>query len=240
MIPAGLRIALRHLTVIPIADRGEETAAGRAGSLAWFPVVGLMLGSVLCVAVQLPIPPLPRAAVVLGLWIGLTGGLHEDGFMDCCDAAFAPASRERRLEILKDPHLGSHGVSGGVVLLLLRFALLASVPAGAVLVAPIAGRWAMVWTLARGRPARATGLGARYAEAARWGPASAVAAAALSGVALVASPARTGVAIALAAITAGACALFLDRRFGGFTGDAHGGVGIVAETAALLGFVEFV
>src|SRR5260370_39185795 len=116
---------------------------------------------------SLHVAAIPRAAFVLALWVGVSGGLHEDGWTDCLDAAFAPTSRARRLEILKDPHIGAHGAGGLTVLLLLRFAGLTAVPASAVLAAPVVGRWAMVLALALATPARPTGLGARFAVSAR-------------------------------------------------------------------------
>lgn len=39
-----------------------------------------------------------------------TGGIHMDGFMDTCDALGSHASRERKLEIMKDSHVGSAAV----------------------------------------------------------------------------------------------------------------------------------
>ena len=44
--------------------------------------------------------------------IALTRGLHLDGFMDCCDAFLGGFSRERRLEILRDSHVGAFAVVG--------------------------------------------------------------------------------------------------------------------------------
>jgi adenosylcobinamide-GDP ribazoletransferase len=52
--------------------------------------------------------------------LGVTGGLHMDGFMDTCDAVFSRQDRKARLEILTDTHTGAFAVMGCVSLLLLR------------------------------------------------------------------------------------------------------------------------
>ena len=50
--------------------------------------------------------------VLFGVSIPLlvTGGFHMDGFMDTMDAIYSYQNRERKLEILKDPHIGAFSV----------------------------------------------------------------------------------------------------------------------------------
>lgn len=232
----SLRSSIRFLTAWPLAHRGEGGEAGR-WTVAWFPLVGLLLGAPLYGAMLLPIPPVPRAAGVLALWIALTGGLHEDGFVDCVDAAFAPVSRERRLEILKDPHVGAHGLTGAVLLQLLRFGALTVVPPAAVLAAPVVGRWAMALSLGLGRPLRAEGLGARLGAEPRALAATVLAGVLLAGVAALAQPGRVLGAWVGGALVAGCAGWFLSRRFGGLSGDGHGAVGLAAEVAGLWAFL---
>ena len=71
--------------------------------------------------------PLLAAALILVAWAALTGMLHLDGWADCCDALVAPLSRERRLEVMKDPRLGSFGGAGLILLLLVKLAAVAEV-----------------------------------------------------------------------------------------------------------------
>ena len=233
----SLLVALGFLTILPVGKRAAARERAWGWMTGWFPVIGLLIGLVLYAGMALPLPPVPRAALLVALWVGVSGGLHEDGWADCADAAFASAGRERRLEILKDPHIGAHGASGLAILLLLRFAGLTSVPASAVLAAPVVGRWAMVLSLALATPARPTGLGARFAVSARPVAATVATVMALGGLALLFSPGRLLAAWSLGAITGSACALFLSRRFGGLTGDGHGAVGLAAELAVLWAFL---
>ena len=239
MIPIALRAGLRHLTVLPLRYDAREATLPPARTLPWFPVVGLLVGLAVWGALSLPLPPLPRAALALAVWTAAAGGLHEDGFMDCADAAFATVSPERRHQILKDPHVGAHAATAGALLLVLRFAALAAIAPVAALASPVVGRLCMTLTLARGRPARADGLGAAFARDASAIAPAAIAAVLLLGIAAAArSPAPlVGAASGLAAGLAAAA--FLAVRLGGVTGDVHGAAGLIAETAALYGVLAW-
>lgn len=144
------------------------SATGRA--FAWYPFVGLLIGLLLTGAAWVlgrsGLGPGVQAGLLLLLWVLVTGGLHLDGVMDSCDALFAPVDVERRLLILKDVHPGAFGVIGLVLLLGLKWALLADLlpRAGgwALLLAPVWGRWMLVWAAARFPYARSGGgLGSR-------------------------------------------------------------------------------
>lgn len=241
----GLAAATRFLTVIPVGRTGEaRVGPGDPGvepdlqwAAAFFPLVGLLVGAPVALVLASPLPPLVAAGVALAAWIAITGGLHEDGWMDVMDAAFAPVERARRLEILKDPRVGAHGVSGGGALLLVRFGALAVASPVAVLVAPVVGRWAMAVSLAGVRPAGAGGLAAAFSAHPRAGGASLVGATVLVALGFWAGWAPVAGAVGAAMLAAFPGGWFLARRFGGLTGDGHGAVGHLAEVAALVGFV---
>lgn len=40
----------------------------------------------------------------------VTGGIHIDGFSDTMDALSSHAERQKKLEIMDDPHIGAFGV----------------------------------------------------------------------------------------------------------------------------------
>lgn len=244
----GLAGAVRFLTVLPAFERGRRSEE-RADPTLWFPVVGMVLGLLLFgLRLLLPAEGLLAAALVLVAWTTLTGGLHEDGWADCADAALAPMDRERRLQVLKDPRVGAHGLVALCLLLIVRLASIEEAPPWALLVAPVVGRWAMVLSLAFGRPLRATGLGADLAATARPAGASIMGVVLLAG-ALAVAVATEGrsisddlsgtVVLALTVSLTAAAAIglglgtFLQRRFGGLSGDAHGAVGLAVETAVL-------
>ena len=90
--------------------------------LCWFPAVGLVIGLASCVLMQLLLRlgagPMLTGTLLSALPILLTGGIHLDGFLDTVDARASCAPRERKLEILKDPHVGAFAVIfGGLYLL---------------------------------------------------------------------------------------------------------------------------
>src|SRR4029077_9574681 len=96
-------------------------------------LVGLLLGLVLGGWTELVSrlgEPLLQAFLILLAWIALTGALHVDGFCDVCDGLFGGQTPEDRLRIMKDPHLGTFGLVGGVLLLLGKFVAIQSVVRG--------------------------------------------------------------------------------------------------------------
>lgn len=184
--PHGLALAIQFLTILPVwrlqtrhsagvSQAHDAIAASEAPdmgrALPWFPLVGALIGAALAV-VDWALTPLlslgVRDALLLALAAGLTGLLHLDGFVDCCDGLLGVRSVERRLEIMRDSRVGAYGALGGALLLIARFAALGALASGselrtlALVAAPLLGRWAMVYAVARYPYARAAGAGAPF------------------------------------------------------------------------------
>src|SRR6185312_11814701 len=104
--PRAVRVALQFLTRLPLRIETPPQAREIGLSLACYPVVGLALGVILWSA-ALPasrLPGLLGAALVLALWVALTGALHLDGIADVADAWIGGhGDRERTLRIMQDP-----------------------------------------------------------------------------------------------------------------------------------------
>ena len=85
-----------------------------AHSLTFFPFVGAVIGAVICLLNCIsPFNTLPVAVrIILSILVPLiiTGGFHVDGFMDTEDAMNSYAPKEKKLEILKDAHIGAFAV----------------------------------------------------------------------------------------------------------------------------------
>lgn len=169
-LPLPLLIALQFLTRLPIRLPGMPAPRQLGRSLLWYPLVGLLLGTVLLAAAGLlsgVAVPL-AAALLLALWVLASGGLHLDGLADTVDAWVGGyGDRERTLALMKDPCCGPMAVAALVLLLLLKFAALwALLEAGAwaaLLLAPLLGR-AGVLLLLLGTPyVREGGLGSALA-----------------------------------------------------------------------------
>ncbi len=246
MSAAGLKGAAGFLTVVGKGSSPDPRA------FEWFPVVGALLGAVLGTiwwAAGHVFSTLVVAALVVGADLALTGLLHFDGLVDSADGLLAHLDRERRLEVMAEPGVGAFGVGVAGVVLIGRFAAVASlVPAG---IADSLLVFGALWCTSRSLMI----LGAvslRYARAGEGGglataflPRGAastrrtVAAGLVGlGVSLVAFIAwrPVGGAAAFGAEVVGAVGVLLlaRRRIGGFTGDVLGAAGVIAETLGLL------
>lgn len=150
----ALLAAFRFLTILPLGRRPEKPE-DLAGSILFFPLVGLFIGIVALVADSVAmafLPSLPAAACTVLLLIVLSGGLHMDGLADTADGFGSARPRERILEIMRDSRIGTMGVVAVVAAILLKVAFLDAVPVSlrgyAVLLMPVAGRAALVWSMA--------------------------------------------------------------------------------------------
>lgn len=83
-------------------------------NLAFLPVVGLVIGAIEYLLVALfsryDFPEVFRIAVLCAVPLLITGGFHMDGFMDTQDAFKSFKSKEEKLKILEDPHIGAFAV----------------------------------------------------------------------------------------------------------------------------------
>lgn len=237
MIDVALRrlaLALAFLTRLPVRVRdNEDVDVGR--SVAFFPVVGIVLGAAIVLLVRLLDGALPASVLAVlsaTLLAALTGGLHLDGVADTFDALGAPtADRARMLDILRDSRIGAHGAAALVLLVLLQVTVLHAVIAdrelGILLAFPVVARWVAALVIVLFPYARSRGLGvAFHAHAQRADVAVATAITAL--VVLV-----TGwIALLAALVTAALVLLFVwrvARRLGGVTGDVCGAAIEIAQ-----------
>lgn len=232
----GLLAAIGFLTRIPVPLAVFDDAQARRRSLAWYPAVGLLLGALLAALAWLlrDAPPLVAGAVLLVTWVALTGAMHLDGLADSADAWVGGlGDRERTLAIMKDPRCGPMGVTAVVLVLLLKFAALASLPPSgwpALLLAPLLARGAMVAAFLALPYVRANGLGSGLMAAPR---SACFAGLALSAAACLALGWRGLAALAVAAALFAGWRHANRARLGGFTGDTCGALGELTEAAVL-------
>lgn len=109
---------------MPQVEWKEEN---RRYSLALFPFVGAVIGGLLILwtylAGMLNAGRSLYAAVCCAIPVAVTGGIHADGFCDVTDARSSFAPREKKLEIMSDPHVGSFAVIYSILYFLLQFGL---------------------------------------------------------------------------------------------------------------------
>lgn len=175
----GFLLALQFLTRLPTPALRDLQAEDLARSAAWFPAVGLLLGALLALigAAAQSLDPWLAALLTLIAWVWLTGGLHLDGLADTFDAlGAAHRDRERFLQVLADPHVGSFGVIALVLQLVAKLVLLGlvfghGVSPWALLLIPAWARLGALWW-SQSLPPLRPGLGERYRwRAWRWLPA---------------------------------------------------------------------
>jgi adenosylcobinamide-GDP ribazoletransferase len=238
--------AVQFLLISPAFIRRPFTARELGASVGYYPLVGALLGGLLIGADWLlgqVFPLLLRSALVLALWVLLTGALHLDGFLDACDGLLGGFTPERRLEIMRDERVGAYALSGGILLLLIQFGALCALDSGrqaALLLAPVAGRWGITLALIAYPYARQSGLGKEIKDHARrpqlW---LATAFTLLAGLATawIYPPLATLAAFAATLLVLSGVLRFTLRRIPGLTGDTYGAIGILIETSVLLAFI---
>lgn len=110
---------------IPCPYRKWDESA-RGWMLVYLPVVGLLIGGIWALLMwglcALGFTGALAAAVLTAAPYLLTGFIHLDGFMDCCDAILSRRELAERQRILKDSHVGSFAVICVALLFLGGFA----------------------------------------------------------------------------------------------------------------------
>jgi adenosylcobinamide-GDP ribazoletransferase len=237
-----LKVGFIFLTRLPLALE-QPVAKGELSQALWTaPVVGAVVGligaSVYGVAQSLHLPPLPAATLAVAATVAVTGALHEDGLADVADGFGGGATRERKLEIMRDSRIGSYGVCALMLSFMLRVSTLTNLGdpglVTAVLVAAHAAARApipsLMWLVPAARP---DGLSS---DAGRGGPAIAIVAILLGLVALLIGLGfATGLIVAILLCGGvGFMAWLCTRQIGGQTGDVLGALEQFGEVAVLL------
>ena len=234
-----LRIAFGLMTTLPVTLPDDWSAGDSGRAAVWYPLVGLLIGALIWLAwkgAMLVFPSLVAGIITLVIWVTLTGGLHLDGLADCCDGLLASAPAERRLEIMKDPHLGAFGVIGLILVLLLKGAAVSTLTPSTSFGILFAGSLARWCILPAGLlpPARPGGMGADFSSGLQR---SSIYTGALLPLGLALVLGTRGLISLLAGLAAAALVLWLAKsRIGGVTGDVFGMVVEVVETVVLLGY----
>lgn len=237
--------AFQFLTIFPTIIKRMFTPQEMGRAVAWFPLVGVVLGFLLYgvnTLAQLIFPVSVSAAITLFAWVILTRAFHLDGFMDMCDGLFGGFNPERRLEIMKDSRMGAFGVAGGILVLLTQFAALSSSTNlfAALMLGTTLGRWASPLVIYSFPYAREDGLGIEMKRNVRIQ--EVLVATLIAGLtSWLAAGGWQGLVLMLAAgIIAFLVALYTMRLIRGLTGDTYGTVTTLVEMLTLVFFTTTV
>lgn len=230
----GAKTALSVLTLIPVRFSSYDEVDFR-GSVAWYPLVGLLVGLpgfFIAMLFQWVLEPTTIGLLVVVAGALVTRMMHWDALADVADAWWGGQDTESRQKIMSDSFVGSFGVTAIVLTalgLFLAVSHLVTVKAFAYLiVAPILGRTAPLFGAWLGVPAKSTGLGASVCSK----PTALDIIVAVCGVlfavalALLSSGPIGLFVVAASVLAIGAIPHFVSARMGGITGDVLG-VGIV-------------
>lgn len=111
-IISGFLVAFSLYSAIPVPQVEWEKKTMR-WALSFLPLIGVLIGLAewlwfwFCTTFGAAALFYAVGAALLPLI--LSGGIHLDGFTDTCDALCSHADRDKKLQIMKDPHVGAFG-----------------------------------------------------------------------------------------------------------------------------------
>jgi adenosylcobinamide-GDP ribazoletransferase len=233
------RLALSFLTIIPVPiDSAHESDV--AASMAWFPLIGFLIGSALAIedrALTWVFGYAIRSALLVLSMAMLTGAVHLDGLADTADALGAGRDRARALEILRDSRIGAFGAVALFFALALKVISLAGVSGGhrlaMLILAPMLARWAMVAVSYKIDYLRYTGAGSSMLGRASGGNPTIASITVM--LAMIPFFSRQVFKAYAAAIVATIVMRWFYRRWvGGITGDLIGACGEIVEVLTMM------
>ena len=233
--------AFSFLTILPVGHPSllEERELPR--SMAFFPLVGLIIGLILALGHYL-FSLLFAEPLALWLSIGLlallTRGLHLDGFADTMDGLGCGGPRERVLVVMRDSRIGTFGVVGLILLIGAKYLALDQIPRAfipyAFILMAVTGRNAMVLVCYRSPYARAEGgLAKPFTENLGFRE-IAISLASAFGIVLIVGGIHGAAAFAGVGLFSLAYRYFFIKKLGGVTGDILGGANELSELLCLL------
>jgi len=241
---AALAFAFRILTIFAAPGDLRVLGADARRAVAAFPLVGALVGSiagaVYVVASHFwPSPAPAAAALTLLAALGVTCGRGPAGVARIADGVASlgqDGDRPKALALVNDPRRGAPGIVAAGAVLIVRFALLASLPSesawGAIVAAAAIGQWANAFGYAAFAPVRAYD-DPESAREAQPGMNELMVATMLAIVFAAIRPVYGLAALLVAAIVIAPTGQSLARAFGGRTSYLAFALGETAELVAL-------
>lgn len=243
--------AISFLTRLPVPQKFVFEAADVGRATVFFPLVGALIG-LFQTGALLAFGDAASGSVLKAVLIAvllvvvnvfLTGALHLDGLADMADGFGGGREKERTLEIMRDPLIGSYGATALILLLILKICAIAALIENKtawqfLILAPVLGRWATV-PLGKFMPyaRKSGGLGNAVTDYVGW---TELGGATLTTAILIFTLTdwQTGLKLWL---IVGVLTIFVARlclkKIGGVTGDTLGANTEICETAVLLAAV---
>ena len=237
-------IALQFLTRIPVKIKDKIEDRDYGYSMAWFPVVGLILGWILALVFKLTVlvvNPAIAVVLVITIYMFLTGALHIDGLSDACDGLYGgKGDKVKTLEIMKDSRIGTIGALALVLDIGLRCVLLYSLPASRIpaslILMAVLGRWSQVLFSLNVSSARAESRGGYFSSSLTSGIFGFSSMTMLGICLFLLKPVSLILLILFIILIIQLLKNYFRRKIGGITGDAIGAVNEITEILVLFWF----
>jgi len=232
--------AVQFLTIFTLNKKHEVRESDLAKSMVYFPLVGFALGFILVNADKGLLWMFPHTivnAVLLVILVLLTRALHVDGLADTLDGLMGGYDSQSRLHIMKDSRIGTAGVIGIVLLLLVKYLalnnLFSSSKVEALLTAPMLARWSQTLMVYKANYGREEGMGSAFVGHLRGNSMIAAFAAAFGLSIWVNGWIALYLVVGVLVFTL-LGKWYLVKRLGGVTGDAIGAISELNEVLVLL------
>ena len=123
-------VAFSMYSKIPM-PRVEWNEKNMKYAMCFFPLIGAVIGGLMLLVrflcSRFGFNTSVYAVVMTALPVLVSGGIHTDGFIDTVDALSSYGDKEKKLEILKDPHTGAFAIIGAVMYYLLFFGFMTEI-----------------------------------------------------------------------------------------------------------------
>lgn len=235
-----LLAALQFLTKIPV--KAQVLPSNEIGkSVSFFTIVGAIIGLILALGYKTFSSVFPQGVsivMVLALEVLIVGGIHLDGFADTIDG-FTGGGRDKEkiLKIMEDASVGSFGIIGLILLFLVKFVAITSIPQEGIVIslimACILSRWAMSFSTAFYKPAKTAGLGSDFISSCGVREFSYASFVALV-LCIIFLKASLLIVIPLVLANIILFNFYAVRRIGGLTGDTLGAINEIVEAVVLV------
>ena len=156
-------LALTFLTRLYIPNRYQMSEKDFAGSVWFYPIIGLIIGGFLS-SIHWGLLWLTEEKGLLALvlvlsYVFLSGGLHLDGLADSFDGLFSGRDKARIFEIMQDSRIGSFGVVGLIIYFGTMIISLQYVNWMIILLFPLVGRSSILLAAGISQYAKEKGMG---------------------------------------------------------------------------------
>ena len=157
-----LIILIQFMTRIPVFVNVEYDEEKLGKSIKYFPLVGAIIGIFLyginILAGKIIVNRQIAAIIIIIAEIFITGLIHIDGLADTADGLFSYAEKEKILEIMKDPRVGTNGAVALILYFMTKVILLSEIRPEYIILYPVISRLSTSINAGLGEYARKNGM----------------------------------------------------------------------------------